>query len=410
VLSDDSMPNAANPLSLPSDIVVDAANGRALVAQPETASVMAVDLASGERTVFSDGSTPDAMNPLELAPALELDAANDRLLVIDQAARTIVAASLGTGARTVLSASESGDSGVRLDKPRGIALDSDAGRLLLTTDGSSDALIALEIDTAQRSILSNATTPDTQNPFHAPMDLVLAGDRAYVLEAAEGSERARIVSVDLSTGARSVLSSDTVPDSVNVLDLPFALAFDEPGNRLLVTDAGLAAVVAVDVASGSRTILSGNMTPDANLPFSSPAGIALDTMRSRAVVANSDMSFDSNVLGVDVGSGIRSLLSDQFVPMPGWPVFNPGAVAIDAADDRAFVVNRTREELLAIDLATGNRSGLSVNFYSDFGNPLASPGRIAYDADRGIVFLVNEGADAVFAIDEATGRRVYLLR
>jgi DNA-binding beta-propeller fold protein YncE len=221
---------------------------------------------------------------------------------------------------------------------------------------------------------------------------------------------ARITAIDLATGVRTPVSSDSLPDAANALVSPSSIVLDEPAGRLLVTDAGLTAVVAVDIGSGARTIFSDNVTPDSNLPFSEPTGIVIDASRNLAVIGNSDMSFDSSLLGAELTAGTRTLLSDSTLPDSQTPLFDPRGMAINSDSDSVFVVNVRREQLLAVNLATGARTSVSFNFSPGFGVPFAMPGRIAFDPARQIVYLVNEGTDAILAIDVTTGQRVYLLR
>ncbi|NOY63157.1 MAG: hypothetical protein GXP10_08415, partial [Gammaproteobacteria bacterium] len=100
-----------------------------------------------------------------------------------------------------------------------------------------------------------------------------------------------VVAVDLTSGARTILSDATTPDAANPFSFPVGITLDVTNGRALVIDGsfGLNAVVAVDLTSGARTILSDATTPDAANPFSSPFGITLDAVNNRALVVDGDL-------------------------------------------------------------------------------------------------------------------------
>ena len=81
ILSSDTVPNASNPLSFVGGFGID--GDRALVLQPFSSSILAVDLVTvpGNRTVFSSPDVPNGTNELEHARAIAVDAANGRALV-----------------------------------------------------------------------------------------------------------------------------------------------------------------------------------------------------------------------------------------------------------------------------------------------------------------------------------------
>ena len=72
-----------------------------------------------------------------------------------------------------------------------------------------------------------------------------------------------LVAVDLVSGARTILSDDMTPNAVNAFQFPRGLALDSANNRALVIDSVLDALIAVDLSTGARSILSDATTPDA---------------------------------------------------------------------------------------------------------------------------------------------------
>jgi DNA-binding beta-propeller fold protein YncE len=116
-----------------------------------------------------------------------------------------------------------------------------------------------------------------------------------------------VVTVDLMTGARTILSDATTPDTVNPFTRVFNIVVDSANNRALVLDSNLPGVVAVDLASGARTIVSDASGPGAVNSFQMPVGIALDSVNERALVT--DLAGFNAVIAVELTSGDRVIVS-----------------------------------------------------------------------------------------------------
>lgn len=287
--------NAANPVG----VAVDAANGRALVVDNQLAAVVAVDLGTGARTVLSDQGS--AGKPFRKPVGIALDTVNNRALVTDEGLSAVIAVDLATGARTVLSDIQVPDAANVLSAPAGIAVDT-ANNRALVVDNRADRLIAVNLQTGSRSVLSSAGTPDTTNNFLAPVAIAIDGTRALVVDNGLDS----VIAVDLATGARTILSSGTVPNTTApVLSGPIAITVDAANGRALVLDNRLQALVAVNLATGGRTVLSSNTVPDATNTFSGPAALALNG--TAALVLDARLG---TLFGVDLATGGRSLVSD----------------------------------------------------------------------------------------------------
>lgn len=290
-------------LELPIGIAMDAANGRALVADSTLDAVVAMDLTTGSRTIISDALTPDATNAFIGPIGITLDEATGRALVADRFLRAVVAVDPATGARTILSDATTPDAANPFRSPVAIALDTANGRALVVDIGSR-AVVAVDMLTGARTILSDALTPDATNAFRGPIGITLdeASGRALVVDNILDA----VVALDLATGARTILSDATIPDAVNPFDSPRSIAIDETNGQALVADRNLDAVVAVDLLTGARKILSDSTRPDAANPFKIPIGIAMDTANGRALVV--DASLDA-VVAVEPTSGDRVIVS-----------------------------------------------------------------------------------------------------
>lgn len=412
ILSDDTTPDGLNPLSFPTSIAVDADNSRALVGQAQTLSIIEVDLGTGARTVFSSLTVPDTANPFFNPREMVVDPAADRLLVIDPLRRRIYAASLADGSRTVASYDDPASVPIPLLDPSGIMLDAGNGRVLVSDFGMG-AIRALELKSLDLSVVSDATTPSMVNPFHSPARIVpdLASGRAFILDRGQsGVAAAQILAMDVTTGARTVVTSDVFPGPSNPLVVPFDMALDLTNSRLLVSELSSSTVLAVDIGSGVRAVYSDNATADAINPFDDPQPLVVDDEDSRVLIGNSTHSSDSSLISAELGTGARTVLSGFGTPDVNNWFSDPVGLALDTDNNRVLLLDRQAAQLLAIDLTDGERTLISNNSPPYTNNPIGGPEDVAFDAATGILYYVDDWFSAVVALDTVSGHRVYLLR
>ncbi len=405
ILSDNTTPDAVNPFSFPNGIVVDDANDRALVTDDGVKAVIAVDLNTGSRTILSDATTPNVLNPLTFPRGITLDGANNRALVTnDDVQESVLAVDLTTGARTVISDIGIPNANTPFFEPKGIAVDSADNRALFT-DTWRNVVIAMDLTTGARTIFSQSTTPDDISPFFDTTGLAVDGtnNRALVTD----HNRAALVAVDLSTGARTILSDSTTPNASSPFGTPDSVVIDDANNRALVTDHYLAAVLAVDLDTGARTILSDGLIPNSMNPFSLPLGIAVDNANNRALVLNAG---NNTVLAVNLTTGVRTIFSDSTTPddvNPFLHLYN--GIAIDSDNNRALIIDNGRNAVVAMDLTTGARTIFSDNSTPDANNPFSSVSQgIAIDNDNNRALVWDHGNQAVMEVDLTTGARTIL--
>jgi hypothetical protein len=261
----------------------------------------------------------------------------------------------------VLSDAATPDAGNPFARPVSIAIDAARSRALVVDNSPIDgfaAVIAVDLTTGARTVLSDSATPNANNPFDSPVDVAVddANGRALVLDASGLA----VIAVDLATGVRSVLSSNTsisggpTPGGGVPFDKPLGIELDPEDNRALVSDDGLDAIIAVDLTTGERTVLSGPNTPNATTPFVHPEDIVLDRDNRRALVADSDLDA---VVAMDLTTGARALLSDSTTPDARNRLDGPVDVIVDTINNRILVLD---EELSVIALHPD--SGERVDF------------------------------------------------
>ena len=417
VISDIDTPDAANGISQPDGLVLDKANNRVLLVNTSFDALLAVDLATGARTIISDSTTPDGVNPFAVPTKLVLDSANNRVLVLDIGLKAVLAVDLAPGinrgARTIISDSTTPDGVNVFVAPEYIVLDSDNDRLLVT-DSTLDAVLAVDLATGinrgARTIISNNTTPDGINPFNNPASLVLDSDNARLL-VADALQKA-VLAVDLTPGinrgARTIISNSSIPGSENAFINLRNMVLDSVNSRLLVADGTLESVLAVDLApginSGARTIISDNSVPDNMNPFSEPRSVVLDHANNRALVVDSGLNA---ALAIDLTTGVRTVISDINTPDNVNDFRTPVSMVLDSANNRLLVVDNAPSvgvvAVLAVDLATGARTIISDSTTPNGVNAFISPTSLVLDSANNRLLVVDNSLDAVLAVDLTPG-------
>jgi hypothetical protein len=398
VLSSNRIPNAQEPMSFAAAMAVDVAGNRALVPQL-SGRVLAVDLVSGQRTVFSpgSGSTQLIHDPSDLA----VDAAGSRVIVLDGYKHGLAAINLATGTQTLVSPNNAVSGGVGLSQPSGMVLDLPNSRVLVA-DEFLRAVVSIGLASSVGTVVVDGASGTNQ--FASPWALALdsTGGRLFILQSGRVvGFPPSVFAVELATGARSVLSGPAHPDGSLPLTTPMEMALDAQHSRLLVTERDDRAVKAIDLASGARTIVSSNTVPDAANLFATPLGIIVDSARDRALIANSSFGPSSSVLAMNLATGGRSVIAANNPLLTG-----PRLLALDAVRNRVLVADELRETVFAVDLTTGAVGSLTDP--DDPDNPINAPYALAYDPATQIAYVVEGHFSAVLAVDLVTGRRAYL--
>jgi DNA-binding beta-propeller fold protein YncE len=353
--------------------------------------VFAVDLLTGDRTIFSSATTPDGANPFVQPRVLTIDAANSRLLVADSQLRSLFAVALVDGARTVVSPNEPADIGYEQLYSTGVALDLAADRVYVT-DPLSRSLIAVSLATGTRTHVSSDVVPfgPIWN-FPNSVALDAPNNRAIVVDAYDLSQA--VYGVALDTGERTVISANGSQSGI-AFGMPQAAAIDRKNDRVLVTDFGLNAVVAVSLTTGARTKLSE--------PFTSPFGIVIDETGDRALVAHFG---PPSVVAVDLATGSQSVLSTA----GNTGTWLPMGIGIDAATRTIVTGDETFAAVHVIAPASGARTLVSSPAIPRANDKL-TPRGVAVDGARRIAWVSNGSFAILQVVDLVTGERVFLTR
>ena len=286
--------------------------------------------------------------------------------------------------------------GPELSFPQGIVLDR-ANNRALVADRYLDAIIAVDLDSGIRSIISDKQTPNTSVPISDPMCLVLDSQNNRVLVCE--SDTASITAVDLNSGERSTISGRGNPDYNNPISEPKALALDSENNRLLLIDDGFSQLLSVDLSTGARTLISGRNYPDSSNKFGFPTGIVFDRINNRALVTNSNRLFS-----VDLTTGIRTIFSDMTTSDVIELTSSLEDMVLDEENNRVLIVDRDGL-IISIDTSTGTGNIITHHATPDTGNQLISPRGLALDSENNRVLVVDADLNTTLSVDLTSGIR-----
>jgi PQQ-like domain len=252
-----------------------------------------------------------------------------------------------------------------------------------------------------------------------PGDLAIepAGNLGYMSLAYEPVEffvGNRVMRVDLMTLTQTELSGPNVPDTQNQLNQPYYLGLDVTRNRVLATDAGppdappVPRIVAVDVTTGSRSILASPTVPNGSNPLVAGGPMVVDAARNRALVLDPARRAIS---AMDLTTGVFTTFSDATTPDANQPFQALGSIALDPANQRLLVTDPSRAALVTVDLATGARNTTTILGAGRLPTVSLSPGGpeqgvIVVDGERNRALNVNTGG--IVAVDLDSGARTVL--
>lgn len=293
-----SAPDYANNLLFEQafDIQLDAANGRALISSCKPGVLMAIDLADGSRSRMLSpdrGAGPNLHEPQRIA----YDPIRDRVLTINRTPSTnalsIIAVDVATGDRTIVSGPSAG-SGAAFQGLAGVAMDTVNDRILVT-DRLADEVIAVDPVTGARTVLSGGGQGGPA--FDEPGAITLDGDRALVVDLALDA----LIAVDLTTGDRTVISQTGGPGSGVDLDGPVDLALDVANRQAYILSKPLAALLRVDLDTGTRTVVSDAAT-GTGTALQSPMFMTVDLQHNVAIVPVSSPVTGLVLVDLDTGN------------------------------------------------------------------------------------------------------------
>ncbi len=357
--------------------------------------IVAADLATGELSIVSSSAKGSGPLPRYASSEMEFDSVAGRLLLLDGTLNSLLAVDLVSGDRTVVSGGTVG-SGPPLASVTGLELDLDHDRAFVfdqSFDPASGALLGVNLSSGARWVVSSPAVGSGPWPkYQRFMQRVPGGDRllvaCYMTDV--------LLGIDVGTGDRAILSD--VSSSVGAPWFGIWSVAAIPGGRAWVSSVGDGRLFALDLASGKNATIAApppgedGALMDLKLDAGSDRLLAADDMHAALIALDLKSGALEVALRNSIGSGIeyrRSMVR---------------GTAVNAAG-RALVIDPILGELVEVGLASGVRtllSGSGVGAGTDFVQPIA----VAFDASAGTErALVLDPGLGVVAVDLATGDR-----
>jgi len=353
IFSSNTIPNDSNPLNTATGLTIDPAKNRLLVTTSNTAQIIAIDLANGERSIISDNmDTPNNINPLDTP--MDIAVNGDQAYVIDSGNLSLIRINLADGARSILSDNNMSDKNNTFNRLTTLAVDAANARTLVVDSGRS-ALLSVDHDSGEREVISGNRSPDSNNPIGNTPDLIIQGGRGLMLDSSTHS----ILSIDLEDGTRTVF---TEPG----LFFPVNMVLETIRSRLLVID--YSGVKTVSLADGSVELLSGRNQPVDSPKFDRLTDITLDIENNRALVLDQTLQ---RIFAVDLDNGERTYYAGGF-PNASPALYQPSRVAFDREKNQVFVATgkyAQNKGVKKINLLTGAQEAIPTSLIrsaSDF--------------------------------------------
>ncbi len=302
-----------------------------------------------------------------------LDGRNRALVMdVNKNAPALVAVDLASGLRSVLS-----DNNTQIDQP--FVYDRDdfnTAPLLIDKDKKAawvgqNSKAILNFAVLKVDLASGARSGLSSGNLRHISDLAIerseTRDRMYDCSFNQGSVGFRSYNLDKYTKVGG--SDASHPDAINLFDNSGSIVVDKPRNRLLMTSfSGNQFVYGIDIskddqdaAAGARTVFSNATTPDNATPFTATGdqvltSIRIDSDRSRALMVDrAKLAIFALTLSDDkTKDGARSVLSANDKNLSN-KISDPYGLHIEAGMPYALLVDKGRKALVAVDLESGER-------------------------------------------------------
>lgn len=279
------------------------------------------------------------------------------------------------------------DSANEFDGPISIALDAINKRLIVSDEvvpqtGPQPTLYFVDLVTGARTGFNKGS--------HAPIDVIIdaADNRLLMLDYK------KINSINLTSLTYKTFSENTTSDLTNFYD-PYSIAIDTTRRRAIVVDQGNTSLISVDLSTGEKEILSNNYFPQSNYKFNKPYGIVIDESNNRALVLDSN-DLTGLLIAVDLTTGARTVLRINSAKSTSF-VKNPQSITLDKKRNRVLISEIDGGAINSVDLATG--------VTSPFGNLLNS-NKIVIDPTKDVAYVASYWLKSIILVDLATGEQV----
>ncbi|AWF82661.1 hypothetical protein BTJ40_18620 [Microbulbifer sp. A4B17] len=366
--SNSSSPTGTGPdMVSPAGITLDEVNGQLYVGDEKTDSILKIDIASGDRTTISGNGTGSG-NSIYMPMDLTLDIDSGQIYVVNGNAQDILQIDIASGNRSVVTSWTKGE-GFQLHNPWSISRGPDSDRLLVSGIGFDPVIMSVDISTGDRTEISSNHVGT--GPSYI-WDYVSYNHSSNRLLAVSDDDDAIAMEIDLQNGNRTIVT-DFDSNAFPLKDVrPSTIVSDDSGRYAYIFDESSPhRLIKVDIESGEPQVISGSGVGEGPAFFGLVKAMELDATNNRMVLLQ-----HTGLISVDLDTGDREIICDDSLGDP--PFFDyPSGLALDLANNRAFVSDRGTGGIWQVDLATGDKSTLAATVHG--GNRKQTPTGIALD-------------------------------
>ena len=309
---------------------------------------------------------------------LLVDQKRNRLLASSNNIRDIIAIDIASAERSVVLNNGIGD-GAGLTWPGYIETTADDKFAYVLDDRlrATDTLFKIDLQTGNRTTVSDLSPYDNQGMSGLALDE--SNNRIFIAMGLA------IVMVDLATGARTVIASPDVGLGIAMESFMSIgdMVYDRQNNRLLASSGWQNGfIAAIDPVTLNRTILL-DPTMGSGPVLTSISAMALDSENKKLYVSNTDAENKTSILAINIETGDRVFLFDQCKNDGGslhqlvdsnsteiildkknqqlYATSNNEILVKDLADDKCKVINSPADDLALLSDSTllGLSLGLS---------------------------------------------------
>jgi len=278
----------------------------ALVLDSTLEALVSIDLATGNRHIISTagsdnivevGSGPRMNSPIGIA--LNSDFSKAWVSMREQA--SILEVDLMTGNRSLINPSPI-EGAAEFKLPNGISYDDDNNRILVS-DIYLDRVQAVKLVNHTTTIAARKYLTNNRNiKLSKPLDTVFddINKRVYVVDSALKA----VVVWDTSNNTSKVLSSLTKGSGVSLLK-PVAIDLDVTENTAYIADEKLNSIVSINLENGNRTVLS-NQAVGSGPSFKKLSGISFNKTTHSLLATDTE---EQGVFSINIENGNRRLIS-----------------------------------------------------------------------------------------------------
>jgi len=401
VLSTEDQTTSGTSLRSPSSITVDAVRQRAFIITG--GNIETINLATGDRALFSIASLPGDV-AVSSINSISFDNANDRLLMVALSEQEIISVDPITGVPTIIEDTVDTNEAINLTFIQSIRIDEANDRALILNKGQLLAIVSIDLNTGDRTILSDRNTPNAKNLFglsgSSSIAVDSANDIAYIADGNAGA----IYKVDLATGARSIFLDRTSSNSL--IEEPVDLFYEESKNRLVVFDDGNNILLQVDLATNELSLISKVHHSNTNIYSAEINSLAYDASGNRLLSSSfrGERVGRTHVISVDSElSEISQLATASYVSNSTYQ-----GIALDSENNILYFEEGFSDSVFAYNLVTENVSLISSPGHPNSTNIPVNLTSVKFDSENNRLVALDLSSAALYAIDIATGARTII--